>query len=76
MSRIVHARIDRETERILNALKLQLGWTNSKAIREGIKALDGLVLRGKARRVVGLGRFCSGLRDLGSNKQRLRGFGT
>jgi hypothetical protein len=76
MSRIVHARIDRETERILNGLKRRLGWTNSKAVREGIKALDSLLLRGKAQRVVGLGRFCSGLRDLGSNKKLLRGFGT
>jgi hypothetical protein len=30
MSRIVHARIDRETERILNGLKRRLGWTIRK----------------------------------------------
>lgn len=75
MSRIIHARLDEETERMLRDLERRLGWTDSRVVREGIKALCGLTVNGARRRVRGVGRFCSGIPDLGSNKKHLQGFG-
>ncbi len=74
MPRMIHARLDPETERMLRRLERRFGWSDSQVVREGIKALDGLTERGR-RRVVGLGRFSSGIPDLGSNKAHLKGFG-
>jgi hypothetical protein len=74
MSRVIHARLDAETERMLRRLERRFGWTDSQVVREGIKVLNGLLARGP-RRVIGLGRFSSGIPDLGSNKAHLKGFG-
>jgi hypothetical protein len=75
MTRIIHARIDRQTERMLRRLERSLGWSRSKIIREGIRRLQGSLIHRSTDRIVGLGRFRSGVPDLGSNKDRLRGFG-
>ena len=75
MSRIIHARLDAETEQLLLELERRLGWTDSQVVREGIKALGGLLARGRSRRIIGLGKFRSGVPDLGSNKDHLQGFG-
>jgi hypothetical protein len=74
MSRIIHARLDADTESMLRQLGRAFGWSDSQVVREGIRVLSGLSARGR-RRVVGLGRFCSGLPDLGSRKAHLKGFG-
>jgi len=74
MSRVIHARLDAETERMLRRLERRFGWSDSQVVREGIKVLNGLTSRGP-RRVVGLGCFSSGIPDLGSNKDQLKGFG-
>ncbi|HEY3215047.1 MAG TPA: hypothetical protein VGK93_01005 [Candidatus Eisenbacteria bacterium] len=75
MSRIIHARLDVHTERLLRELERRLGWNDSQVVREGIKALNVLLAPKRARHIVGLGRFRSGIRDLGSNKAHLKGFG-
>ena len=75
MSRIIHARLDVRTERLLRDLERQLGWDDSQVVREGIKALKVLVAPKRSRQIVGLGRFRSGVPDLGSNKADLKGFG-
>ena len=76
MPRIIHARIDGHTERVLRELERRLGWNDSEVVREGIKALHALLVRPKrSLGIVGVGKFRSGLRDLGSNKQHLKGFG-
>ena len=74
MSRIVHARLDADCERILSKLCRRTGWRDSEIIRRGIRALAGITLGGTAKRIVGLGKFRSGLPDLGSNKTYLKGF--
>ena len=74
MTRIVHARIDPATEKLLADLQRQLGWSDSQVVREGIKALRALLAPGR-RRIRGLGKFSSGLGDLGSNKAHLKRFG-
>ena len=75
MPRIIHARLDLRTERLLRALERRLGWNDSQVVREGIKALHVLLGPERSRHIVGLGRFRSGIRDLGSNKTHLKGFG-
>jgi hypothetical protein len=75
MSRIIHARLDARTETLLREIELRLGWSDSQVVREGIKALHAVLGPGRSRRIVGLGRFRSGIRDLGSNKDHLKGFG-
>ena len=75
MSRVIHARIDEETDKTLKELRRRLGWNDSNIVREGIKALSFMLVPTRGRRVVGLGLFESGIPDLGSNSEHLEGFG-
>ncbi len=75
MARIVHARLDPATEKMLREVERSLGWTDSEVVRAGIKMVRGVLVRSRARAIVGLGRFRSGVPDLGSNKDHLKGFG-
>jgi hypothetical protein len=69
----VQARLDPDTEKTLARLVNQLGLSPSMIVREGIRLVAASHPRG--RKIVGLGRFSSGLPDLGSNKKQLRNFG-
>jgi hypothetical protein len=53
----------------------ELGWTPSRVVREGLRVLEASYLRRKKRGVIGLGKFVSGVPDLGSSKKHLRDFG-
>ena len=75
MPRIVHARLDKDTDSLLGELQKQLGWNDSQIVREGIKALSPLVRKGGKRKIIGQGRYRSGVGDLASNKKHLEGFG-
>ncbi|MFN0051787.1 MAG: hypothetical protein ACKV0T_06330 [Planctomycetales bacterium] len=75
MSRVIHARVDAKTDKMLVALRRRLGWSESQVVREGIKALNGLLVPQRRKKVIGLGRFESGVPDLGTNKKHLKGFG-
>lgn len=75
MSRVIHARLDTNTESLRSKLQKQLGWTDSQIVREGIKSLSALVRPNGKRKIFGQGRFASGVKDLGSNKRHLKGFG-
>jgi hypothetical protein len=69
----VQARLDADTEKILARLVEQLGVSPSIVVREGIRLLAAS--QPKSRKIAGLGKFASGLPDLGSNKKQLDGFG-
>jgi hypothetical protein len=75
MSRIIHARIDADTEKVLVALERHLGWNDSKVVREGIKALNVLLVPKRKRKIAGLGKYRSGIPDLATNKSHMKGFG-
>jgi hypothetical protein len=75
MPRIIHARLDEQTEQLLREIERRLGWNDSQVVREGIKALNVLLVPTRSRQIVGLGQFRSRVRDLGSNKTHLKGFG-
>jgi len=75
MRSAIQARLDDRSRKRLAVLVRELGWSPSQVVREGLRVLEASHLRRKKRAVIGLGRFCSGVPDLGSNKKHLRGFG-
>ncbi|MGD2064590.1 MAG: hypothetical protein PVF51_13545 [Nitrospirota bacterium] len=75
MERIVHARLDEQSEQLLERLRRDTGWRDSEIVRRGIQALATLTLAPRKAEIVGLGRFASGVPDLGSAKGHLDGFG-
>jgi hypothetical protein len=75
MRSAIQARLDDRSRKRLAVLVRELGWSPSQVVREGLRVLEASYLRRKKRGVIGLGRFRSGVTDLGSNKKHLRGFG-
>jgi hypothetical protein len=69
----IQARLDADTQKTLARLVDQLGVSPSTVVREGIRLLAAS--HPKSRKIAGLGKFSSGIPDLGSNKKHLRGFG-
>lgn len=76
MEKVIHARLDAETQRLLERLRRQTGLNNSFLVREGLKALASVTLMPRRRMPIGVGKFESGIPDLGSNKKHLEGFGS
>ena len=75
MKPTVQARLDRRSQMALERLMKRLGWSPSKVVREGVRLLDACYGKPRRRKIVGIGRFASGVPDLGSNKEHLKGFG-
>jgi len=75
MRNAIQARLDDRSQRRLAVLVRELGWTPSQVVREGLRVLEASYLRRKKRGIIGLGKFRSGVSDLGSNKNYLRDFG-
>jgi hypothetical protein len=75
MRSAIQARLDDRSRKRLAVLVRELGWTPSRVVREGLRVLEASYLRKKKRGVIGLGKFSSGVSDLGSNKKHLSGFG-
>ena len=72
---VVQARLDGETEKLLMELADRMGLTPSDVVREGIRTLALVHPRARQRKIEGLGKFASGIADLGSNNKHLKGFG-
>ena len=75
MKATVQARLDAAEQRTLARLVRNLGWSPSRVVREGLRLLEASQPGVRPRRIAGLGKFSSGVRDLGSNKKHLKGFG-
>jgi hypothetical protein len=75
MSSTVQARLDEPSRKELQRLVKELGWSPSRVVREGLLLLAACYPKKGKRRVIGAGRFASGIPDLGSNKDHLRDFG-
>jgi hypothetical protein len=71
----IQARLDERSRKRLAVLVRELGWTPSRVVREGLRVLEASYLRRKNPRIIGLGKFESGVPDLGSNKKHLRNLG-
>ena len=75
MRPVIQARLDQRSRKRLAVLVRELGWTPSQVVREGLRVLEASYLRRKKKGIIGLGKFSSGVTDLGSNKEHLRDFG-
>ena len=75
MKAVVQARLDPEARQALHGLVRRLGWSPSRVVRESLRLMGRYHGAAPRRRVIGVGKFDSGLPDLGSNKRRLEGFG-
>jgi hypothetical protein len=75
MRSAIQARLDSQSRKRLTRLVRELGWSPSEVVREGLRVLEAHYLRRKRRGVIGIGKFSSGIADLGSNKRHLDGFG-
>ena len=71
----VQARLDRRSQIALERLVRRTDWSPSRVVREGVHLLAACYSFPPAKRVIGVGRFASGLPDLGSNKKHLKDFG-
>jgi hypothetical protein len=71
----VQARLDRRSQAALGRLIRITGWSPSRVIRESVQLLSACRGIPTVHRVIGVGRFASGIPDLGSNKKHLKGFG-
>jgi len=74
MKATVQARLDAASQRRLQQLVRDLGWSPSRVVREGLKLLAACHPR-KRRKIIGQGKFDSGIPDLATNKKYFEGFG-
>lgn len=75
MPSTIQARLDEPSKKMLSELIRRLGWSRSKVVREGLRLLAACHLGNGRRKIIGQGKFASGVGDLASNKEHLRGFG-
>ena len=71
----MQSRLDPETLDLLARLRRRTGLTDSEILRQGVRRLAEATGPVPRRRIVGVGKFTSGIADLGSNKRHLKGFG-
>jgi hypothetical protein len=75
MANTIQARLDEASRKRLEQLVKRLGWSPSKVVREGLRLLAACQPGNRPRKIIGLGKFASGIPDLGSNKKHLKDFG-
>lgn len=75
MKTVVQARLDKDSQVALEKLMRRLGWSSSQVVREGLKLMVASYGAAPKKKIIGLGKFDSGVADLGSNKKHLEGFG-
>jgi hypothetical protein len=75
MTTTVQARLDEETQAALERLVRQHGLKPSDAVREGIRLLDKHHAPPARPRLIGIGKYDSGIPDLATNKKHMEGFG-
>src|ERR1700687_5285667 len=71
----IQARLDGRSRKRLAVLVRELGWTPSRVVREGLRVLEASYLRRKKPGIIGLGKFKSGVPELGTSNKHLRSFG-
>ena len=75
MPSTIQARLDEPSKKALAKLVKQTGWSPSRVVREGLRVLAACYPGNGPRKIIGLGKFTSGIPDLGSNKEHMKGFG-
>lgn len=75
MKTSVQARLDEDARAELDKLTLQLGWSTSDVLREGIRLVGERHAPPKRPRLVGIGCVDFGPGDLATNKKHMADFG-
>ncbi len=75
MKTSVQARLDEETQAALDRLVHRHGLSVSEVIREGIRLVEKRNGSQPRRKLIGIGRFASGIPDLATNKKYMEDFG-
>ena len=71
----MQARLDQKTRASLERIASRLGWSTSKVLREGIHLVEQRHAIPPVRRLIGIGRFDSGISNLATNKEHMKDFG-
>lgn len=72
----VQARLNPEDQKLLDELVRDLDWTPSRIVREGLRLVrKAHPTVAAAHRIIGIGKFRSGIPDLATNKKYLEDFG-
>jgi hypothetical protein len=72
----VQARLNAEDRQLLDELVRDLDWTPSQIVREGLRLVrEAHPTISAADRIIGIGKFSSGIPDLATNKKYLEDFG-
>ncbi len=79
MKNYVHARLDREHQKILKELKKKTGETESTLVKKGLRLIyqKGVQPTKSALEIAGdlVGKYSSGLGDLSTNKKYMKDYG-
>jgi hypothetical protein len=75
MKAMVQARLDRETQAVLERLVKRHGWSMSRVVREGIRLIGQRQAAAVRPRLIGIGMFEGGPTDLSTNKKYLEDLG-
>jgi hypothetical protein len=67
--------LDGETLHVLTRLRRRTGLTDSELLRRGVRRLAQDVAPTRRHRIVGVGKFASGIPDLATNSRHLKNFG-
>lgn len=72
---MVQARLDRETQAVLERLVKRHGWSTSRVVREGIRLVEQRQAAVVRPRLIDIGMFEGGPTDLSTNKKYLEDLG-
>ena len=75
MKATVQARLDKETQAALDRLVKRHGWSTSKVVREGIHLVEQRQAAATRPKLIGVGMFEGGPKDLSTNKKYLQDLG-
>jgi Arc/MetJ-type ribon-helix-helix transcriptional regulator len=75
MAITVQARLDDETQAALDRLVRRQGWSTSDVVREGIRLVEQHHAPPSRRKLIGIGKYDSGISDLATNKKYMEDFG-
>jgi hypothetical protein len=75
MKTSVQARLDEESAAALETLERRLGLSQSEIVRASLRLMLQQQAPVKPRKIIGQGKFDSGVTDLATNKKYMEGFG-
>jgi hypothetical protein len=75
MGTMVQSRFDAKAEAALKRLTRTHGWTTSQALRECVLRVDEETSAKPRPRLIGIGKYDSGIGDLATNKKHMEDFG-